>query len=163
MIHDTSTVGEAKEFLRKNFQRGVGCPCCKQFVKQYKRPMTSSMAWAFLLVYRHMKANPQLEWLHVQNFLKPLPIPAAVANTGDFSKLKHWGLIEEKLGIRDDLSSRVGYYRVTDKGRMFAEGKLTVPKRVKLYNQEFFGFEGNDITIQDALGKRFDFNEILNG
>ena len=30
------TIKEGKEYLRKNFNEGVNCPCCNQFVKLYK-------------------------------------------------------------------------------------------------------------------------------
>ncbi len=29
-----NTISEAKQYLRNNFESGVNCPCCDQFVKQ---------------------------------------------------------------------------------------------------------------------------------
>lgn len=144
----------------KNRNEGAECPCCSQYVKMYRRSITSSMAWALLLVYRHMQKHPKLEWVHAQDFLKKQPVPAAVMS-GDFSKMEHWGLITKKHGVREDGSKRVGFYALTEKGKLFCENKVSVPQKAHIYNQSLFGFSGKNINIREALKKKFDYDELM--
>lgn len=61
--------------------------------------------------------------------------------------------MEAKIENREDGSKRNGYYRITGRwDLMFAECKLTVPKKVVLLNNKFEGFEGEEINIKQALG-----------
>lgn len=155
------TIEEAQAFLKKNQDEGVSCPCCGQYVKLYHRSITSSMAWALLLVHRHMEKNPKLEWVHVQSFLKKQPVPAAVMS-GDFSKMLHWQLIIKKHGVREDGSKRVGFYALTEKGKLFCKNKVSVKEKAHLYNQSLFGFSGKDVNIREVLKKKFDYDQLMN-
>jgi hypothetical protein len=44
---------------------------------------------------------------------------------------------------------------------MFAEGKLSVSKIAKICNNTFLGFEGELITIKEALGNSFNYSETV--
>lgn len=153
------TMKEAKAYLRENWEKGIECPCCGQFVKLYSRSITSSMAYALYLIYKNQKND---DWTHVQSYLKKLNIPAPVMS-GDISKLKFWELLEVLEGERKDGSKRVGFYRVTEKGKEFIHGRISVPKHCKLYNQKFYGFSGEQIHFKDALGKNFNYDDLMAG
>ena len=58
------TIKEAKEHLRNNFEEGIDCPCCGQFVKLYKRKLNSGMAATLI---RIVKFNGSSE-VHVKDF-----------------------------------------------------------------------------------------------
>jgi len=73
----------------------------------------------------------------------------------------HWGLIEQMPGEREDGSKRVGWWRLTDRGRAFVRGEITVPKKALIYNNKLFGFEGRQITISDALREPFDYRRLM--
>ena len=150
---------QAKQQVQDNLEKGDHCPCCGQFAKLYKRKLNSAMVAALVLINKYFKENPDAEWLHVENYLKSLNIPAAVR--GDFPKLRHWGLLEAKTGIREDGSKRVGLYKVTLRGQAFLSGILKVPSRVHLYNQEVLGFSGKEIRVEKALGNKFRYSELM--
>lgn len=163
-INPNNTVDEAKRFLKENFDKGADCPCCGQFVKLYKRRITSSMALALILLYGEDKKHPG-EWIHVANFLNIVPnLPAAVRNTGDVAKFTFWGLVEKMEGKREDGNKRNGFHRITQKGRWFVEGRMQVPKFALLFDNRLYGLdESKQISIHDALRNRFDYNTLMQG
>lgn len=148
------TLEQAKDVLRENWEEGVECPCCKQFVKLYRRKITSAMAYVLFLL-----STQGDEYIHVENWLKEKKVPASFR--GDFTKLRHWGLIETKSGIRDDGSKRIGYYKITAHGRDFVAGDVTVRPCVRIFNNELFGFEGEKINFKQALGDKFNYEELM--
>ena len=155
----TSTLEQAKEFLRSHWGReGITCPCCNQRVQMYRRSITSAMACALILLSR--RETKHGEWIHIEKFLKDIDkLPASIC--GDVPKLRFWGLIERKQGERDDGSTRIGCYRLTDKGRDFVNGKITCQKYAKIYNNTLFGFEGENYFIYDCLKNKFNYNELM--
>ena len=101
-------------------------------------------------------------WIQVENLLKnDSSIPSTAR--GDFPKAVHWGLLEKQKGERDDGSNRMGWYHITRKGMDFVQGKITIPKWVKLYNNEVVGFAEDHVTIKEALGTKFNYNEMIKG
>ena len=133
---------------------GYHCPCCKQFVKRYTRKLGSSMAAVLILLYR----NEQYGFLHIENWLKQIGKPELRA---DFHKLILWGLLEKKDGERLDKSPRNGFYKITGRGIAFASGNFVVREKVKIFNNQFEGFEGEIINIKKALGNRFSYEELM--
>lgn len=148
-------LSEVRAKLYEDMEKGTSCPCCGQFVKLYKRPLTSSMAYGLILMYKL-----KLEWIHIEDYFKSLPhLPSSIR--GDVAKLKYWGLLEARMGLRPDGSKRNGYYRVTPKGKEFVEGKTVVPSHVKLYNNKFLGFDNDYVSIKQSLGKKFNYGELM--
>lgn len=160
-MQNFETVTEAKAFLRANYEKGTECPCCGQMVKLYGRTITSSMAYGLILVNRYFEQNPAEMWVHVANFLTDLKIPSAVKNTGDFAKLRHWGLIEGAQVKRDDGSKRNGYYRITEKGKRFVKRMASVPSKVFIFDDKVLGIGHKPMTIDDALGKKFNYDDLM--
>lgn len=149
------TLKQAKDVLKEGYEKGVACPCCDQHVKMYRRKLTSSMAWVLIMMYR----DDLTEFSHIEDYLKKKDIPSGVR--GDFPKLRYWVLIEKEEVKREDGSSRNGNYRLTDKGIQFVKGLIKVPKYVKIYNSKSRGYAGDDININDALGEKFNYNELM--
>ena len=46
------TMEEAKQLLKDNWEKGIDCPCCTQFVKLYKRPLYSAQAYSLIRLYK---------------------------------------------------------------------------------------------------------------
>lgn len=149
------TLKEAKEYLKSNIGEGTKCPCCGQFVKLYTRKLNSSMAYALILIYK----SPFQGFFHVEDYLKSINCPSSIR--GDFAKLRWWNLIEQFKGEREDGSKRVGHYRITTLGKNFTRGFCTVKESIRLYNQGFYGFSGNEIDIKRALKNKFNYNELM--
>lgn len=161
----TASLEMAKTWLRERVEKGTACPCCHQYAKLYKRPLNKSMAFVLLLIARYFEGALPQEWLHVPSYIAEVvgdnPRRAAAVR-GDWAKLKLWGLIEEKPGERADGSPRVGYYRMTPLGRQFVARKVKVPSHVFIYNAEALQRVVEEtVTIDDALGREFSYNEIM--
>jgi hypothetical protein len=131
-------------------------------VKLYKRPINGTMALALVLIYQHFKLNPHHTWLHVAAFLVKVKRDSTIAG-GDVVKLRYWGLLERAKGERSDGSDRVGRYRITEIGKQFVEGKIAVPKYIYLYNQRLFRLSEEMTTVQQALGSKFNYGELMGG
>ena len=147
------TINEAKEYLEKNFAKGVFCPCCNQFVKLYKRKLNSGMAITLIRMYKH---NPY-GWINVKDYLRE----NSFRNNHDWTLLGHWGLIEENNKPPDNGGKTLGEWRITPKGREFVLNHIKVPKRVMMYNNSIYGFEGGQISIIEALGSKFNYHELM--
>lgn len=145
------TVEEAKQELRDNWENGANCECCGQFVKLYRRKLSSSMARTLINMYN---AKADFNWVHRNNF-------KAVSN--DYSYLRYWGLIQEKKLEYNSEKKNSGYWGITNKGREFVKGNSRVPSHIRLFNQKFYGFEGKEVTITDCLGSKFNYNELMEG
>lgn len=148
------TISEAKEYLKRNWTnpRGINCPCCNQKVKLYPTLLNKDMAVTLIKMYKLDKAGR--EWVHIQSELKPI--------NGNYAKLVHWGLLESDFRRKED-GGRSGMFRITEKGRMFVTGQITVPKKVNLYNAKKYGESVSQINIKQSLGEKFNYNELMEG
>ena len=148
-----------------NREEGCQCKICDQNVKLYKRNFNSAMSLVMIKIAEETKALEGFQtpiWIQVENLLKAAPDIPSTAR-GDFPKAVHWGLLEKQKGERDDGSNRMGWYQITRKGIDFVDGRITIPKWVQIYNNEVVGFAEEHITIQEALGTKFNYNEMIKG
>jgi hypothetical protein len=127
----------------------------------HKRKLNKQMVYALVLIYREL--HEKNEWLHVPSYLHKTAATGPTVRGGDWAKLVHWGLITAKAGERADGSKRVGFYRLTDKGRAFVESKIKVPKHVFLYAERFVGTSSEMVSILDASKAFFDYRELMDG
>ena len=142
-----TTVTVAEDWVMNNAAEGVECPCCGQLAKIYRRKLYSSMAYALIIIY-----NAKRDWLHVPSLLNG---KGSVARGGDFAKLVYWGLIEPN-------PKEKGYYRITQKGINFAECRIAVPAAIFVFDGEPLSADEEEmITINDALGERFSYEELM--
>ena len=152
------SLAEARAWLHRHRDQGVICPCCDQFVKRYARPFTRSMAYVLLILARYYRKHSTKEWLHVPSFIAEQTASnprRAAAVRGDWAKMVHWGLIEKKTSGR-------GLYRLTDRGRQFAQRTLKIPSHVFIFNKEKLPFPAPRlISINDALRHAFNYAEIM--
>lgn len=152
---------DARAELYAGLNEGVTCPCCDRFAKMYKRRITSSMAYGLILIFRWYRARGfTRDWLHIEDYFKSIPdLPSSIR--GDVSKLRHWGLLEKKVGEQDDGNPSLGLYRLTVRGRDFVLGVVDVEEYVLLYDDLPHGFEGDLVSIRECLRKRFNYGELL--
>ena len=151
----STTLEEAKAHLRKNYTQGVKCPCCDQFVKMYRRPITSAMAYALILFYKEsVRLGGGFPWIHADNFFKGQDCPPSIR--GDFPKLANWELI-----FKDPKEQ--GIYRMTYFGEVFVKGLYKVESHKLIYNNKCYGAPDNHtlISIKDALKKKFDYEKLM--
>lgn len=143
-----------KEIMAKAREDGGECPCCGQFVKVYRRTITSTMARQLLTAYHKHGAKV---WFHTRTV-----VLADASGAGDFSKLEYWGLIERQAHVQGEDGKRSsGMWRITSIGREWALNRTMVPMYTLVYNDQVLGQEGSLIDVHHALGKKFDYREIM--
>jgi hypothetical protein len=145
------TLEAAKSELREKLGKGARCPCCSQFAKIYKRRITSRQARGIIVIYRKAGTN----WAHV-----PTLSPVLFGDSAEVSKLRYWKLIEESSEVRDD-GGRAGWWRITALGACYVNDRITVPKYACIYDSRLLKLEGELVGIRDALGKKFNYYELM--
>lgn len=147
-----------KQLMKAKDDKMAVCPCCDRKVKLYKRPLNSSMAYGLILLRKFFKDNPDVEWIHAESYFKSRK-DAPSSLRGDFAKLRYWDLVELQSGASSD--ARQGNYKILQKGIDFVEGRISVPRRVHLYNKSVVGFDEDETNINSALGDKFDYKELM--
>lgn len=151
-----TTLADAQATVAKALREpseGIDCPCCGQKVQLYRRPLNSEMArWLIVLTRLHLAADRG--WVNVKDG------PLKATRGGDYGKLLHWGLIEQRPNT-DPKKRTSGFWRPTQKGVQFAKNELSVPSHVYIYNNQARGFSDTAVTIVDALGVKFSYPELL--
>lgn len=140
---------DARKWLRDQVVDGARCPCCNQLAKVYRRPINAGMALSIIKMLRF----GGLEYQY---------IPASIgAKSREEGKLRYWGLIEEELEVRREDGGRAGWWRVTPKGRDWVLERITVPKYARIYDAKLLGLTGPEVTIRQALGTKFNLDELM--
>ena len=162
MTYNGNDLAEARLWVQKNLKNGSLCPCCGRNCRIYQRSLHSTMALSLIMLYHYFKQHPRDKWIHVNAFLVKTRRHSSIAG-GDAVKLRFWGLLEREKSERADGSDRVGRYAITDLGKKFVEGKAAVPRYAYTFNQLLLRMSEQTITIQQALGKKFSYSELMRG
>jgi hypothetical protein len=148
-LPDAVPLGQARIWLMERLSTGTRCPCCTQYAKEYIRKLNSGMARSLVQMYR---AGGARDWVDVTE--------VCIGGSREEGKLRFWGLVQE-AGVRREDSGHAGWWRVTALGEQFVLGRVTVASHVRLFNNTFFGFDGNQVRIDDCLGRQFDLSELM--
>jgi hypothetical protein len=154
------TLSQAEKWLKDRLDDGVECPCCHQFAKRYRRRMNSTIARWLIAFYKAYKDEDG--WVHVADAAIVLGMGPS-ARSGDYGKARFWGLIEEFPHNDDPKKKTTGMWRLTKRGKSFVRGKITVKSYALVFNNECKALEGDQMTIQDALGAKFNYTELMSG
>lgn len=148
------TLAEAKATLLHTgkLADGLHCPVCRQFAKEYKRKLNTTMVKALGLIYK--ATAPGLHFAH-----GPTVLMGSGIFGGDVGKLAYFGLVEEEAAHRPD-GGRGGWWRVTPNGRMFLQGIVTVPKYAHVYDGRVLSFSGDPVGIHD-VAPAFNYRELM--
>ena len=134
-------------------RKGYKCECCNQYVKLYSRHFNNNMARSLIFLYKNILKG----FIHLENSM----IAEGHVRCGDASYMIHYSLIENMPEKRKDGSKRNGHYRISGRGILFVEGYTKVYERFLICNNKFEGFEGKEIDIIEALGKKFNYTELM--
>lgn len=163
------TLAQAKgSYFAAAQKQGAVCPCCDRFGKVYKRKFHSSMSAVLILLYRHAVSSKVTTdvanrgFIHTPTLINAATNPGvAAAIRGDFAKMRYWGLIEEGKTAAPTDKKYSGSWRITGEGARFVEGSTKIREYVWIYNTKALGFDGESISIQDSLGSRFSYRELM--
>lgn len=143
-------LSDAKAYLREHFDEGVDCPCCGQLVRRWKIALNANMARFLISLVREYERTGT--WVHYQqcNFVGR-----------DYPHLEKWGLMESATNT-DEAKRTSGLWRPTPRGMAFAYNQTTVASHAYIYNKKLLDFSADLISVIQALGKHFDYQELLN-
>lgn len=128
------------------------CPCCGRFAKIYRRTLHTSVALQLITLF---KKGGHHKYIHVSEL-----IPPGTSGSGDFTKAKYWGLIEEQEHTPGKKKSS-GYWALSDKGIAFVRGNWSIHKYALVYDDRVLGFDGEEINIRSCLGNEFDYSQMM--
>ncbi len=157
-------LSEARERVEAFRAKGIVCPCCNQLAKEYRRKLNCGMVLSLIHIWRQTRRkNPEDGWLHISQFgaYSKNGVISNITNM-EYNKLRFWGLLKSR-GDDGTNTPSAGFWKITPRGERFLKGQLTCQKYIILYDNEFVGFDGDRITIRDALGSKFDFDELMHG
>ncbi len=144
-------LAEAKTWFFDRLDDGAQCPTCERSATVYRRRITSDMVRALLAMYRSARLN----WCY-------LPAIEHEWNGRQEAMLAYWGLIEQATkDNRETGAPTRGWWRVTDQGRDYLRGNLSVRQTALVYNGKVRGFDGPLVTVTDAANKTFDLASLL--
>jgi len=143
------SVAELRRMVRAGrvTKSGVVCHGCERLAKDWGRTIHKTKAKALLDYYRWDRRHPG-EYMHVKE-----------SASHEASELKFWGVLEEERKVRDD-GGRAGYWRITDLGRRYVEGEITLPKYAVIYKHTVLRMDGPDLTFAQCLQVPFDLQEL---
>ncbi|MBY0559319.1 hypothetical protein [Hyphomicrobium sp.] len=139
----TRTLADARQILRANLETGKPscCPVCAQDAKLYARKFRAP--W--------LKA---LRALADSLYLSPREM-VAICKARDYPALTYFGLAHRNPSD--------GMWRISQLGRDFLDGRVTLPSHAIIYNKEVVGFdETKRIHILDLDPcERFSLDELM--
>jgi len=85
----------------------------------------------------------------------------------EFTRLKHWGLVEKRKDAPAELRERdvkdSGYWRITRPGINFLFGNSTVKKYLYIFDDRVVGYSDEYVGVSDCLGVKFSYSELMTG
>jgi len=151
-MHNEQTIGEAKAFLRANFNKGAVCPCCTQYVKLYMYKLYDTSARALILLSKMGDG-----FHHIKDYAEASTNRPRAAH---FAELRFWDFIE-KSDEKAEGKKASGYWAITNEGRAFVQGMVDARHKVLIFNNHFYGFVGRKVSIHEALGAKFDYEDLM--
>ena len=153
-LFGSDTLAEARAMVETGRDDGITCPCCVQYAKTYRRKLNVTMARGLIWLARSTNMEPG--WADMRR-TGPRWLVAA---GGEFAKVYHWGLAEQQENT-DSAKRTSGIWRLTETGVDFVQGRIRVPSHCYLYNNKALHFSDTLTTIREALGKKFNYAELM--
>lgn len=148
----SQTVEEAQAYINENREEGVECPCCGHKSKVWEKPLIGTAVADLIRLVRFWEKNGV-----------PAHISEFTTQRSNFYTLSYWGLIMKGEVEVDNKKRSSGYWVPTIKGGDFVEGKITIPSIAATYNNKLVEFRGRQIGVKEALGKKFNYEELMKG
>ena len=148
------SLSKARKIVSSHVDEGVECPCCGQFCKLYKRKLNSGMARILIWLVKEWTKNH--DWINV-----PETAPVFVRRSNEVSRLALWDLVTESP-TEDKTRRNSGLWKPTKEGRLFVANRSRVPSHVFIFDNSIYGWGTESVSVVDALGKNFNYQELMN-
>jgi hypothetical protein len=137
---------------------GAQCPCCRKLSKYREYKIDSKLARLLIALYR---CYPPSSMIKVRDAATAYGKPE-LAKGREWNKLAYWGLIEN-IEYSGQLTDKpTDYCRMTQRGQDFVYRNLTVPKKLWVEAHAVMGVDSAVVDIKQALGKKHDYNTLMN-
>jgi len=156
ILESTYTLEDARKVWRATIESDGGyCPCCTRWGKIYARNLNETMCRSLIWLTK-ARAN-QHGWVDV-----PETAPRWLVRSNQLPTLRWWGLVERIASDNPD-AKHSGLGRPTMLGISFSTCNVAVPKTAFTYKGEVEYMSDDAVTIADCFGKRFSYQEVMNG
>lgn len=132
---------------RVNAGDKLKCPCCNRHAQIYHRHLHHSTARQLIMLYKITRGLE--DFVNAESLIIP-----GQQGVGDFSKAKYWGLIELA-------PETAGFWRLTELGVRFVNDEATIQKTVLVFDDIALGFAGPQVSIHEALTKKFSYADMM--
>lgn len=156
-IPDFETLEEARQYLRDLLDKGGLCPCCKQYVRMYKKRLSSTAVLMMIRLYNLEQSDGE-KYHHLNDLMQGY----SISGCGDFSTTRFWGLVEE-MPNDDPKKKASGMWALTENGKKFVLNRARVKSHAKTYNAKCYGLVGEYIDVKEALRDKFNYEELMKG
>lgn len=149
------TIQDAKDYLRAKWEKGTPCPACGQRVQLYDYKLYATSARALIELYKLGDG-----YHHVSDFAEA---DGDRPRAPHFAELRFWQLITAKSTNENPKKKSSGFWAISERGKAFVKGEITLPSRILIFNNKFQGFsdKSEEITIGNALGNEFDYEDLM--
>jgi len=147
------TLAELRAEVEEWLKPGAGghrCRVCRQRVQLYQRKLNSGMARSLVKAFVYDRDVAHGEYFHFRE--------AKLQQNQEYAKLEYWGLLERQFRGTTEVR---GQWRITQRGRQFVRRRIEVPRWAWCYNNHCYGLSDEMTTLRQALGDRFDLEELL--
>lgn len=93
----------------------------------------------------------------------PVHISQFTDQRSNFYTLVYWGLIAKGEVEIDKKKRSSGYWVPTVKAGQFVNGEIEIPSVAATYNNKLIRLTGKMVDVKEALGKKFNYEELMNG
>lgn len=159
--------------LRREFEDGTRqkggttCPCCGKHGQRYRRPISGAMAKFLIVFVRNSERVREREGLSAFKWIELGKTTDKFQNiTRDYSKLRFWDLVEPHPDNPNDptgMRKSKGLWRPKELGVEFVHRRVTVVRWWWEWRSEREYSEGPQVTIDDCLGKKFNYRALMRG
>ena len=153
-IRDRMTLATVREDLFSNLKDGAECPCCGQYVKRYRRTMSSTRAVGLIYLVREFLKTK--DWVYIPDLFPRWILKSG----GEFSVASHWDLAVNRPNT-DTTKRTSGFWKPTEKGIQFVHRQVRVSKALYIYNNVVLFKDEESIWIDEVLEKKFDYAELM--
>lgn len=150
MTTDTLQVAKA-ELWEAMKGKGTDCPCCGRFAKLYPYRISRAQVHAFAWI---AKNTPPRGFINVQE-----NAPRWILQSNSHGKLVHWSLLQTRVN-EDNSKKDAGMWGVTDFGRKWIAGHVTIRAIALVFDNKCHGHRGEVLKYSDVFSP-FHYGELM--
>lgn len=148
-LPDIGMIERVEFWQRLRAGDGLMCPCCNRYAKIYKRRIHHGIVRTLIRLY---KEGGEFGFVHISKFCD-------FQSGYDFTFAQHWGLIEQ--GANEGKGKTSGSWRLTRDGVDFLRHGKGIPAYMLIYNSTVMGVQGPNVSVHEALGAKFDYDQLM--